>query len=76
VIVKHNFVTDDYCSTCHSSHGASIDGNVTIFDYKHKLVTWRWLWTAITRATHLDGVYYYIYNNNKDDEFNTTSLRS
>ena len=48
----------DYCSTCHSSQGASINGKVCMFDYKHKLVNWRWQWTAITRATQIEHVYF------------------
>ena len=40
------------------------------FDYKHKLANWRWLRTAITRATQIKHVYVYRYNNDKDDKFN------
>ena len=65
-----------YCATCHSSQGASINGKIGIFDYKDKLVNWRWLWTAITRATQFETVYVYRYNNDKDDNFDNNLLRS
>ena len=45
----------DYCSTCHSTQGASINGKVCIFDCKHKLASWRGLWTAITQATQIEN---------------------
>jgi hypothetical protein len=34
---------------------------MTIFDYKHYFVDRRWLWTAITRATNLNNVMFYEY---------------
>jgi hypothetical protein len=63
-MIKDSFVFD-YCSTCHSSQGASINGKVCIFDYKNKLANWRWLWTAISRATQIENVYVYRYNTDK-----------
>ena len=48
----------NYCATCHSSQGASINGKIGIFDYKYKRVNWKWLWTAITRATQIENVYF------------------
>jgi transposase-like protein len=59
-----------------SSQGASTHCKIKIFDYKHKLVTWRWLWTAITRAKQVHDVYVYILNNNKHASFNNNSLRA
>ena len=46
------------------------------FHYIDKLANWRWLWTAITRATQLEHVYVYRYNNDKADKFNNNLLRS
>ena len=73
--MKESFIFD-YCATCHSSQGASINGKICIFDYKDTFVNWRWLWTAITRATQIEHVYFYRYNNDKDDNFNNNLLRS
>ena len=74
-IIKDAFIFN-YCATCHSSQGASINGKVCIFDYKNKLANWRWLWTAITRATEIENVYFYRYNNDKADDFNNNLLCS
>ena len=72
-IIKYSFIFD-YCSTCHSTQGASINGKACTFDYKTKLANWRWQWTAITRATQIEHVYVYKYNNDKDDNFNNNLL--
>ena len=66
----------DYCGTCHSSEGASSNGKVCVFDYKNKLVSWRWLWTAMTRPTQIENDYFYIYNIAKEDKFNNDLVRS
>ena len=49
----------DYCATCRSTQGASMNGKVCVFDYKHKLANWRWLWTAFTRATQTEHIYFH-----------------
>ena len=67
-IIKKSFIFD-YCSTCHSTQGQTIDENITIYDWKSYYNSREWLWTAITRATSLDNVYFYEYNEpavNKD----------
>ena len=69
LIITNSFMFD-YCSTCHSTQGASINGKACIFDYNNKLANWRWLWSAITRATQLENVYVYRYTNDKDYKFN------
>jgi hypothetical protein len=74
-IIRDRFIFD-YCATCHSSQGASINGKVGIFDCDNKLADWRWLWTAITRATEIENVYFYRYNNDKNDNFNNNLLHS
>ena len=74
-IIMKDFIFN-YCATCHSSQGASIDGKICIFDYMDKLVDWRWLWTAITRATQIDNVYFYSYDNDTNNNFNNNLLCS
>ena len=42
----------DYCTTCHSAQGASIDGQIIIHEWEKKyLVTREWIWCALTRST-------------------------
>ena len=66
----------NYCATCHSSQGASINGKICSFDYKDTLVNWRWLWTDKTRATQIENVYVHRYNNDQNDKFNNNLLLS
>ena len=73
-IVKDTFMFN-YCATCHSNQGASINGKVCSIEYE-KLANCRWLWTAITRATEIENAYVYRYNNGNDDKFNNKLLRS
>ena len=54
--VRTKFIFN-YCSTCHSSQGLSIDESRTIYDWKCFSRTAEWLWAAVTRATSLDNVY-------------------
>ena len=61
--IRSKFIFN-YCATCHSLQGSSISGPVTIFDWNHYFVDKKWVWTAITRATNLDDLYFYDY----DDE--------
>ena len=58
-ILRKNF-NFNYCNTCHSLQGVSIEGAVIIYDWKN--IEWannRWLWTAITRVTELSNIYFY-----------------
>ena len=50
---KKNFV-HNYCRTCHSFQGSSIDDAITIFDWKFTHVDRKWIYTSITRATDLN----------------------
>jgi hypothetical protein len=52
----------NYCRTCHSFQGSSIDEGITIFDWGNFFVSRKWLWTAITRARSLDKVYFWKYD--------------
>jgi hypothetical protein len=40
---------------------------MTIFDYKHYFVNRKWLWTAITRATDLNNIWFYDYSEEVND---------
>ena len=62
-----------YCSTCHSSQGQTLDECITIYDWKYFFITAQWLWTAVTRATSLDNVYFYKYT---EGEFNKDLITS
>ena len=66
-LIKKNFV-HDYCRTCHSFQGSSIDEAITIFDWKFVHVDRKWIYTAITRATDLKKVYFYEYDENQENK--------
>ena len=51
-LIKKNFV-HNYCRTCHSFQGSTIEESITIFDHKFAYATRKWLYTAVTRATDL-----------------------
>ena len=65
--IRSNFIFA-YCGTCHSYQGSSIDESMTIHDYKYHFVERKWLWTAITRATDLNNVWFYQYNEQPFDD--------
>lgn len=71
-VIRSHFIFN-YCSTCHSCQGTSIDENITIFDYKFLYASRKWLWTAITRATELKNVYFFNY---EEDKTQTALIRS
>ena len=71
-VIRSHFIFN-YCGTCHSCQGSSIDENITIFDYQHFFCTRKWIWTAITRATELNNVYFYDYTETKMVESMTKS---
>ena len=67
---KEKFTTDiytldkhfryDYCTTCHSAQGASIDGQIIIHEWEKKhLVTREWIWCALTRSTDFNKVRFF-----------------
>ena len=66
-MIRSNFIFS-YCGTCHSYQGSSIDESMTIHDYKYHFVNRRWLWTAITRATDLNNVWFIKYNEKPFDD--------
>ena len=72
-MIRSHFIFN-YCGTCHSQQGASIDTCITIFDYKHFFVSREWIWVSITRATDLDNVYFYDYT--FDEELNKNLIRT
>ena len=57
-VIKKHFI-HSYCRTCHSFQGSSIEGKITIFDWKFFFVNRKWLYTAVTRATELKNVFFY-----------------
>ena len=65
--VRKNFI-HDYCRTCHSFQGSSLDKRLTIFDWKFTHVNRKWLYTAVTRATELKNVLFYDYDEKAEQE--------
>ena len=48
--------------------GSSIDDKITIFDWQYRHVSWKWLYTAITRATYLQNVQFFDYQEEPEDD--------
>ena len=69
-LLRKHFIYD-YCYTCHSVQGFSINTGITVFDYNHYLVEKTFLWTAITRATDLKKIKFYKY----DRDINSLSYK-
>ena len=66
-LIKKNFV-HNYCRTCHSFQGSTIEDAITIFDHKFAYATRKWLYTAVTRAMDLKTVFFYDYEESKEKE--------
>jgi hypothetical protein len=69
-LIKKHFI-HSYCRTCHSFQGSSIDGKITIFDWKFVFVNRKWIYTAVTRATELKNVFFFA---GPSEEHNETVL--
>ena len=57
--IKEHFIYD-YAKTCHCYQGSTITEKYTIFEWNRVMISRRWFWTAITRATDFDNVYFYL----------------
>ena len=68
-LIRTNFIFA-HASTCHSAQGSTINEKITIFDYHHFFCSREWLWTAITRSTDLNNVYFFRYAVGIKDELN------
>jgi len=51
-----------YANTCHAVQGLSIDEPMTIFDANTPYASREFVWTAITRATKLSNVTFYLHS--------------
>ncbi|MFM7978034.1 MAG: C-terminal helicase domain-containing protein, partial [Candidatus Fonsibacter sp.] len=56
-LIKNNFA-HNYCKTCHSFQGSTLEESITIFNHKFVYVSRKWLYTAVTKATNLKQVYF------------------
>ena len=68
--IENNFI-HSYCNTCHSLQGSSIKKPITIHEWNFKHVSRKWLYTAITRATELDNVYFMVSHQAQPKEATT-----
>ena len=66
-VVRKNFIPH-YGRTCHSFQGSSIDDKLTIFDWKFSHASRKWLYTSVTRATHLRNVLFYDYDEDAEKQ--------
>ena len=71
-LIKSKF-TYAYCRTGDSIQGITINTAITIYDWNLYYASREWVWTALTRATDFNKVYFY---NGKSPEFDHERLRS
>jgi hypothetical protein len=57
-VVRKHFI-HSYCRTCHSFQRSSINGAITVFDWRCLFVSRKWLYTSVIRATELKNVFFY-----------------
>ena len=65
--IKEHFIFS-YCNTCHSRQGSTIKDTITIHEWNHIHASRKWLYTAITRTTHFDNVYFMVNNIEKENK--------
>eukprot|EP00438_Fugacium_kawagutii_P012227 Skav223953 [mRNA] locus=scaffold798:243805:247131:- [translate_table: standard] len=75
--VRKNFIFA-WCATAHSMQGASVDTDITIFDYNHFLVKDypEWIYTCVTRSRDLNRVKFFRYKTDKNDDLNKQFIMS
>jgi hypothetical protein len=56
--VDNHFIWS-YCTTVHSCQGSSVDGKVIIHEYNHFYSNRKWIYTAVTRTTNINNVYFF-----------------
>lgn len=57
-LVKKLFIYD-HANTCHSLQGMSAEGGISLFDVDAWCVSREWVYTALTRTTDLDAVFFW-----------------
>lgn len=57
-LIKKLFIYD-HANTCHSLQGMSAEGGISLFDVEAWCATREWFYTALTRTTDLDAVYFW-----------------
>ena len=57
-LVKKLFIYD-HANTCHSLQGMSAEGGISLFDVEAWCATREWFYTALTRTTDLNEVYFW-----------------
>ncbi len=73
------FFKHSYCYTCHSRQGSTIEKPITIHQWDFKYITRKWLYTAITRTTDLNNVYFMVnknFNTKQNDDLETKALKN
>ena len=57
-IVDANFIYS-YCTTCHSSQGASVKGSITIHECNLPIANREWVWTSVSRCVDFRQARFY-----------------
>lgn len=63
-----------YVNTVHSSQGSDIPQKYVIADWKRDDITINWLYTAITRTTSLDDVYFLDFNTKEQNKLSVAKM--
>ena len=71
-LIRTNF-NYAHCSTCHSAQGSTLNQKITIFDHHHFFMSREWLYTAISRATNFNNIYFFKYAKDINNELNYNS---
>ena len=64
-----------YSSTCHSCQGTTINGPYTIFDTNIVYADRRWIWTALTRSTHLENITIFKHSESECDALERAKIK-
>ena len=70
----NKYFTHPYVKTCHSCQGTTIKDKFIIFDWKYNYVSTKWLYTAISRCSDINNVYFYDGDDNKSFKLSVNIL--
>ena len=73
--IRKHFI-HNYCRTCHSFQGLSVDKPITIYDWKCQWASRKWIYTAVTRARQLDQVAFVTYQDKSQQQRQEEELKN
>jgi hypothetical protein len=72
--VRRHFI-HNYCRTCHSFQGLSVNTPITIYDWQCKWASRKWIYTAVTRARQLYQIQFIEYQEQDNTNKITAYMR-